>query len=74
MEKGSSTLASPRNRLAGVIKSLSPEGPMIRIALDCGFPLHALVTRSARTEMDLREGDPITALVKTPSVHLIARS
>jgi molybdate transport system ATP-binding protein len=74
LEKGNSTKASPRNRLAGIISSLSTEGPLVRVAMDCGFPLHALVTKTARNELDLREGDAITALVKTPSVHLIARS
>jgi molybdate transport system ATP-binding protein len=74
LEKGNSTLASPRNRLAGLVNSLIPEGPLVRVAVDCGFPLHALVTRSACNELDLRAGDAITALVKTPSVHLIARN
>ena len=74
LEKGNSTVASPRNRLAGIISSLIPEGPLVRVALDCGFTLHALVTRAACIELDLREGDAITALVKAPSVHLIARS
>jgi molybdenum ABC transporter ATP-binding protein len=74
LEKGNSTLASPRNRLAGIINSLVPEGPMVRVALDCGFPLHALVTRAACNELDLREGAAVTALVKAPSVHLIARN
>jgi molybdate transport system ATP-binding protein len=74
LEKGNSTLTSPRNRLAGIVNSLIPEGPLVRVALDCGFPLHALVTRSACNELDLRAGDSITALIKTPSVHLIARN
>jgi molybdate transport system ATP-binding protein len=74
LEKGSSTLASPRNRLPAVIKSLATEGPLVRVALDCGFALHALVTRTACKELDLREGGAITALVKTPSVHLISRN
>jgi molybdate transport system ATP-binding protein len=74
LEKGNATLASPRNRLAGIVNALIPEGPLVRVALDCGFPLHALVTRSACNELDLRAGATIFALVKTPSVHLIARN
>jgi molybdate transport system ATP-binding protein len=74
LEKEGSTLASPRNRLTGIINSLTPEGPLVRVALDCGFTLHALVTRPACNEVNLREGDAITALIKAPSVHLIARS
>ncbi|MCI0685141.1 MAG: ABC transporter ATP-binding protein [Gemmataceae bacterium] len=72
--KGVSNKASPLNRLAGVIRSLTPEGPLVRVGVDCGFTLHALVTRTASDELGLRAGEPITALVKAPSVHLIARS
>jgi molybdate transport system ATP-binding protein len=74
LQKGTSTHTSPRNRLAGIINSLTQEGPLVRVALDCGFSLCALVTRTACTELELREGQAITALVKAPSVHLIARS
>jgi molybdate transport system ATP-binding protein len=74
LQKGTSNHASPRNRLAGVVSSLAPEGPLVRVALDCGFSLHALVTRTACNELELREGEAITALVKVPCVHVIARS
>ncbi len=74
LQKGSSDHASPRNRLAGVIRTLTPEGALVRVAVDCRFTLHALVTRTACDELDLRAGETITALVKAPSVHLIARS
>jgi molybdate transport system ATP-binding protein len=74
LQRGAVSGASPRNRLAGVIRSLTPEGPMVRVAIDCGFTLHALVTRTACNELDLRPGETITALLKVPGVHLIARS
>jgi molybdate transport system ATP-binding protein len=74
LQQGSSNHSSPRNRLAGVVSSLAPEGPLVRVALDCGFPLQALVTRTACDELELREGAAITALVKVPCVHVIARS
>jgi len=66
--------ASARNRLRGVIQSLTREGPMLRIQLDCGFPLSALLTRQACEELALREGNSIVALVKAPNVHLVPRS
>jgi molybdate transport system ATP-binding protein len=65
--------ASPRNRLPGVIRSITREGPMLRIALDCGFPLAALLTRQACDELNLKNGDAITAMVKAPNVHLVPR-
>jgi molybdate transport system ATP-binding protein len=73
LQKGIVDRASPRNRLPGTVGSLTPDGPLIRVALDCGFPLISLITRIARTELDLREGEPIIVLVKASSIHLIAR-
>lgn len=66
--------ASARNRLKGVIQSLSREGPMFRIRIDCGFPLSALLTRQSCEELALREGNSVVALVKAPNVHLVPRS
>jgi len=74
LQKGIADRASPRNRLPGIIASLTPEGPLVRVELDCGFPLVALVTRTSHNELELREGEAITALVKVPCVHLIARN
>jgi molybdate transport system ATP-binding protein len=74
LHKGVTGAASPRNRLPGTIASLTLEGPLVRVALDCGFTLHALVTRTACYELELREGEAITALLKVPCVHLIVRN
>jgi molybdopterin-binding protein len=75
LEKTSGTLAqsSARNHLLGRIRSLDREGPMVRVKLDCGFPLKALITNHACQEMELREQDEVIALIKAPSIHLIAR-
>jgi len=73
LEKGAATPSSARNRLAGQIRTLSFEGPMVRLSLACGFPLTALVTRQAREELALQEGDQVTALIKAPSIHLVPR-
>jgi molybdate transport system ATP-binding protein len=64
---------SPRNRLAAVVQSLTPEGPLVRVGLDCGFPLVALVTRPACADLALQVGDRLTAAVKAPAVHLVPR-
>jgi molybdate transport system ATP-binding protein len=65
---------SPRNQLAASVISLTPEGPLVRVALDCGFPLVALVTRPACADLGLQVGDHLTAAVKAPAVHLVPRS
>jgi len=67
------TPSSARNRLPARIVSLHPEGALVRVELDAGFPLFALVTRAAGAELTLREGEAITALLKAPSIHLVPR-
>ncbi len=70
---GTSCNPSARNRLAGVILALVPDHSLVRVELDCGFPLVALLTRSSCMEMNLQPGDHVTALVKVPQIHVIAR-
>jgi molybdate transport system ATP-binding protein len=65
--------ASTRNHLAGRVVSISPEGAVDRVSLDCGFPLDALVTHRASEELKLEAGMSITAAIKATSVHLVAR-
>ncbi len=65
--------ASARNQLQARITSVTPEGPMVRVGLDCGFSLTALVTRPACEELGLKTGESVFALIKAPSVHLVAR-
>ena len=65
--------SSPRNHLPGTVRSLQREGPLMRVELDCGFPLVALLTKQACGELALAPGQAVIALVKAPSVHLIAR-
>jgi molybdate transport system ATP-binding protein len=61
---------SARNRLPGQVKEVGREGLLTRVSLDCGFPLVALLTPQAAQEMDLRPGEPVTALVTAEDVHL----
>jgi molybdate transport system ATP-binding protein len=64
---------SPRNQLPAVVRSTRGEGSMVRVELDCGFPLVALLTRRACEELELRPSDQVLALIKAPHIHLIAR-
>jgi molybdate transport system ATP-binding protein len=70
---GDQPQSSARNRLLGHIRSLDREGPMVRISLDCGFPLKALVTQRACQDMELRVGQQIVGVVKASAIHLITR-
>ena len=63
--------SSPRNRLAATVRAVAREGPLVRVSLDCGFPLTALLTESGRAELALCEGTEVLVLIKAPQVHLI---
>ena len=69
----SSPSSSARNRLSGQIARLTPRGPLVRVVIDCGFPLVALITRTSAQEMGLVERKRVTATFKASAVHLIAR-
>jgi molybdate transport system ATP-binding protein len=73
LETRSPGLASTRNHLAARVVGIASEGPIDRIALDCGFPLDALITRRSREELNLAPGAQVTAAIKATSVHLVPR-
>jgi molybdate transport system ATP-binding protein len=73
LETRSPGLASTRNHLAARVVGIASEGPIDRVALDCGFPLDALITRRSREELNLTVGAHVTAAIKATSVHLVPR-
>lgn len=66
--------SSARNCLPATIRVITREGPMMRIELDCGFALTALLTRQACEELSLKPGERLFALVKAPQIHVIPRA
>jgi molybdate transport system ATP-binding protein len=74
LEPGAGGVTSARNRLPGSVLSLAPEGALVRVALDCGFRLVALVTRQGAEQLGLAPGQAIAALIKAPSVRLVPRA
>lgn len=71
LERGAPDQSSARNRLHGFVQELIPTGAQVRVIVDCGFPLTALVTRQAAEELALQPGAAITSVIKASSVHLI---
>ena len=65
--------SSARNRLQGRITRLAPQGVLVRVTVDCGLPLVALVTRSSAREMALEPGLEVAASFKASAAHLILR-
>jgi molybdopterin-binding protein len=61
-----------QNVFAGKVTSLVASGPMVRVSLDCGFPLVALVTRISADELHLQAGKTAYASFKPAVVHVIS--
>jgi molybdate transport system ATP-binding protein len=73
LEASPRTDVSARNQLTGRVTAIQPEGGVVRVTVDCGFSLSALITKPACDELRLTEGSTVTAVVKATAVHLIAR-
>jgi molybdate transport system ATP-binding protein len=71
--KGEPVQSSSRNTLAAVVTALNSEGPVVRVGLNCGFVLTALLTKNACEQLGLKPGDAVLALIKAPQIHLITR-
>jgi molybdopterin-binding protein len=65
------TASSPRNRLAGVVRSVEVDGVMALVELEAGpFLVTAAITRDSVEELGLEPGVRATASVKATSVML----
>lgn len=64
-------VTSARNHMAGLVAQVQSAGAMARVVVDCGFPLVAMVTRSALIELGLQVGSPVRASIKAGAVHLV---
>jgi tungstate transport system ATP-binding protein len=69
---GESPVTSARNAFRGKVTRIFNMGAQVRVMLDCGFPLTALITRRSWEEMDLKEGQEVLATFKATAIHLIA--
>jgi molybdopterin-binding protein len=70
LARDAAPLSSARNRIPGRVCTVSPEGPVARVELDCGFPLIAVITAQSAAEMRLQPGDAVCAIVKATAIHL----
>lgn len=62
--------SSMRNRIVGQIIRIVPSGPFVRVSVDCGFVLVALITRRSCTELGLAVGTVVVAGVKATAIHV----
>lgn len=63
--------SSARNAFTGEISRLALSGALARVAIDCGFPLVALVTKRSAEELGLQIGKRIYVSFKATAVHII---
>src|SRR5712692_9367879 len=63
--------SSAFNRLGGRVQRVVPAAPHVRVIVDCGFSLVALVTQRSVEEQRLGEGAEVTAHFTTTAPHLL---
>lgn len=64
---------SARNSFPGAITGMASSGPLVRVGIDCGFPLVALITGRSAEDLGLRPGARISASFKATGVHIVER-
>jgi tungstate transport system ATP-binding protein len=64
---------SARNHLRGAVRRITTVGGQVRVVLDCGFTLVALITKQSLEELSLSVGDEVVASFKATAVHVIRR-
>jgi tungstate transport system ATP-binding protein len=62
---------SARNRFHGRIVKIFPSGLLMRVTVNCGIQLTALITKKSTEEMGLKEGLPIVAMIKAVNIHVL---
>jgi molybdate transport system ATP-binding protein len=73
LETGRAGQSSARNHLHGIVREISPAGPVWRVTVDVGCDVVALVTRQALEDLSLTAGSEVFAVFKASAVHLIGR-
>jgi molybdate transport system ATP-binding protein len=73
IEKGRAEHSSARNHLRGRVSGIALAGVLMKVTVDVGFELVALVTRQAAADLELSKEAEIFAVFKASAVHLINR-
>ena len=67
--RGASDRSSARNRLHGVVLEVKRDGLMAQVDMACGpYRIVSLMSAEAADDLDLKPGDPATAVVKATTV------
>ena len=69
MRERATTSGSARNRLPGIVLAVRRDEVMAQVDIACGpHRIVSLMTREAADLLDLKPGDPATAVVKATTV------
>lgn len=71
LQGGGPAQSSVRNRFSGTITRIAPFGPFIRMTVDCGFMMTAMITRRSCEELGLAVGSLVCLGVKASSIHVL---
>ncbi len=74
LKNGDLHKTSVRNHITGSITKMVPFGPFIRITINFGSPLTALVTRRSADELSLAVGSTVIAGLKATAIHVTAHT
>ncbi|MCQ1534656.1 ATP-binding cassette domain-containing protein [Methanosarcina sp. KYL-1] len=66
-----SAQSSIRNSFQGTVTEVRALGALVRVKVDCGASLNALITRQSAEEMFLAPGVPVYVQFKASSVHVL---
>jgi molybdate/tungstate transport system ATP-binding protein len=59
------------NRIAGFVSDIRRQGLLIRVTVDCGFPLAAGFTQRELQALSLSAGQPVMAEIDASAIHLL---
>ncbi len=75
LAKSLSGLLSARNRAIGVVRQIIKGDVLSKVMVESqGDMLHAIITNVSLNEMDIKDGDEITAIVKSTELILSKES
>ena len=74
LTKGDACRQGTANHLHGRVTAVDSDGPLVRVVLDCGVPLVALIRRLRYLEIGLEQGTDVCAEFDPNGAHLIARA
>ncbi len=69
---GNQTKTSARNRFRGTVRNIVREESLVRVTVDCGVLIDALITRESMEEIGLEISKQVDLSVKATAIHLFS--